>query len=204
MVPSLPKDSPFQVEAMPEVEQPRYVPPLADFWKVYESCGTQDKALLLTYLYTSARKSEIFRLTWADIDFCNKTIRLSTRKRANGSLEYDSLFMSHKLAAVLEAHLNDLRASGKMMSYTVFADKNGRAYKDRNKFLPRLCKMAGVKTFSFHGIGHLTATALYHDGCSLAEIQKNITPQIAKNNRIIFAFPWGLSRCRMLWNVWQI
>lgn len=184
MVPALPTTNPFEVEEMAETQKPRYIPPIGDFWKVFELCNAQDKALLLTYLYTTARKSEIFRLTWADLDFNSNVIRLSTRKRANGSLEYDMLPMSNKLAKVFEDHLEQLRASNRSMSYTVFADKHGQPYTDRNKFLPRLCKQAGVEVFGFHGIRHLTATALYHDGCSLAEIQRILRHKSPKTTEL--------------------
>lgn len=33
--PTLPKNNPFDIAKMPEVRSPRYVPPLEDFWKVY-------------------------------------------------------------------------------------------------------------------------------------------------------------------------
>lgn len=172
MLPALPERNPFEgVEDMPEVRRPRYVPPLEDVWKVCELCDTQDKALIFTYLFTSARKKEIFRLTWADINFEMGTIRLSTRKRSKGTLEYDNIAMSKPLADILLSHLENLRNCRSVIPYNVFSDKNGQAYVDRNKFFPRLCARAGVKPFGYHGLRHLGSTALYHDGVSIAEIQ---------------------------------
>lgn len=92
--------------------------------------------------------------------------------------------MSNKLAGVFEEHLRQLKESGRPMSFTVFADKNGRLYEDRNKFFPRLCKKAGVETFGFHGIRHLIATALFHDGCTLAEIQKILRHKSPKTTEL--------------------
>ena len=71
----LPTNNPCLVERMSEIRQPRYVPPEADFWKVYDICSDKDKVMLLTFLHTAARRGEVFRLTWADIDFNNRTIR---------------------------------------------------------------------------------------------------------------------------------
>ena len=93
MDPPLPGPNPCLVERMPEIRQPRYVPPEEDFWKVYEVAEGQDKVMLLAFLHLAARRSEIFRITWADVDFGNSRIRLWTRKRQGGSYEYDWLPM---------------------------------------------------------------------------------------------------------------
>ena len=54
--------NPWVIERYGEDKNPRYVPPEEDFWKVVEVAEGQDKRLLLTYLYTAARLSEIARL----------------------------------------------------------------------------------------------------------------------------------------------
>ena len=82
---------------MPEIRHPRYVPPEEDFWKIYEVAEGQDKVMLLTFLHLAARRGEIFRLTWADVDFGNDRIRLWTRKRKDGSFEWDLLPMTKEL-----------------------------------------------------------------------------------------------------------
>jgi integrase len=66
----LPTDNPCLVERFPEIKQPRYVPSEKDFWKVYKAAWTeQDAIMLLSYLHLAARKSELFRLKWVDVDF---------------------------------------------------------------------------------------------------------------------------------------
>lgn len=161
----LPTNNPFLVEKMAEIRQPRYVPPEADFWKVYEACAPADKVLLLTFLHTAARRSELFRLTWADIDFPNQTIRLSTRKRLDSSMEYDVLPMTDELTEALSGHFKGSN------SFNVFVSENDKNYVERIKFMPKICKKAGIKPFGYHAIRHLTATTLYHNGCDLATIQ---------------------------------
>ena len=63
MNPPLPGPNPCLVDRMPEVREPRYVPPEEDFWKVYDQTEGQNKVMLLTLLHLAARKGEIFRLT---------------------------------------------------------------------------------------------------------------------------------------------
>jgi integrase len=89
--PPLPGPNPCLVDKMPEERQPRYVPPEEDFWKVFEIAEGQDRVMLITLLHLAARRSEIFRLTWSDIDFGNNRVRLWTRKRTDGTYEYDWL-----------------------------------------------------------------------------------------------------------------
>lgn len=161
----LPTNNPCLVEKMAEVRQPRYVPPEVDFWKVYDICTLSDKVMLLTFLHTAARRSEVFRLTWADIDFSNKTIRLSTKKRLDGSTEYDVLPMTDELTEALNAHYRQSN------SFNIFVNDQDKNYIERTKFMSKMCKEAGVKPFGYHAIRHLTATTLYHGGCDLATIQ---------------------------------
>lgn len=161
----LPTNNPCLVEKMAEIRQPRYVPPEADFWKVYEVCMSADKVMLLTFLHTAARRSELFRLTWADVDFHNKTIRLSTKKRLDGSTEYDVLPMTDELTDALSGHFRQSK------SFNVFVSEKDKNYVERIKFMPKMCKKVGVKPFGYHAIRHLTATTLYHNGCDLATIQ---------------------------------
>jgi integrase len=85
--PLLPGPNPFLVERMPEERHPRYVPPEEDFWKVYELSEGQDRIMLLCFLHLAARRGEIFRMTWDDVDFGNSQIRIWTRKRLDGSYE---------------------------------------------------------------------------------------------------------------------
>ncbi len=66
----LPAVNPFrEVEKFPADQQPRYVPPEEDFWKAYDSAAPHDQTLLLFMLHTGARRTEVFRLRWDDVDF---------------------------------------------------------------------------------------------------------------------------------------
>ena len=95
----LPSPNPWEVEKFREDKHPRYVPPVEDFWKIVDAAKNdhdpQAQRLILAYLYTSARKSELFNLQWSDVDFKGGTVRLWTRKRSGG-LESDLVPMRTK------------------------------------------------------------------------------------------------------------
>lgn len=157
------------VPKFPEKRTPRYVPPEKDFWKVEEKAVGQDRVLLLTLLFTAARKGELFRLTWSDIDFANNRIELGTKKRLDGSMEYDWIPMVDDLRALLLEHRQEA------VNEWVFTVPKGRAkhkpYTENRGFPQDLCKKAKVKPFGCHAIRHLTASILWSNGVPLNVIQ---------------------------------
>jgi integrase len=58
---------------------------MEDVQAVLDIMPKEDRIMLLCYLHTGARRDEIFRLQWEDIDFANSKITLWTRKRKYGS-----------------------------------------------------------------------------------------------------------------------
>ncbi|MGR0479877.1 MAG: tyrosine-type recombinase/integrase [Candidatus Electronema sp. V4] len=44
-------------------------------------------------------------------------------------------------------------------------------YFERSKWLPKLCRLAGVKEFGLHGIRHLSASILIRAKVSLLDVQ---------------------------------
>ena len=165
----LPTLNPFQqVEKFPADQQPRYVPPETDFDKVMEAAGPQDKVFLLACLHTAARKGELFRLTWADIDFANKSVRLGTRKRAGGGMEYDLIPLTDDLCAALQK----LRRTSSSFAVVFLPSQRGGSHcKERGKFMRLLCDKAGVKRFGLHAIRHLSASMMARANVSIPIIQ---------------------------------
>ena len=163
-----------------EERSPRYIPPQEDFLKVFALAKGQDRVLLLTFRHTAARRSELFKMTWSAVDFDKGLIRLSTKKRKNGTLEHNNLPMTSELQKAL---LDWKEQRSKMegvdkehvficLDRTAFCeDYYGKPFTVRQHFLKRLCNRAGVKPFGFHGIRHLVATELYHLKFSVGEIQ---------------------------------
>ncbi len=167
----LPQANPFlAVDQFPEHRVDRYVPPEADFWAVVDAAQGQDRAMLLTFLHTAARRGELFRLRWGDVDFEDGSVRLFTRKRKDGSMEADWIPMTTDLRDVLLEHRG--RTSGEGLVFTHQQGRHkGEAFKEYRRFLRDLCERAGVRRFDCHGIRHLTASILAKLGVPLVVIQ---------------------------------
>ncbi|MGV1098702.1 tyrosine-type recombinase/integrase [Thiovibrio sp. JS02] len=163
----LPSPNPCLVDRFPEERQKRYVPPEKDFWKVFEHASTaQDEVMLLAYLHLAARRSELFGLRWDDVDFSEQKIRLYTRKRRDGSLEFDWLPLTDDLHNALLTHRQVAKTEW------VFPDpETGKPYLYRIHWMNRLCKKAGVKKFGLHAIRHLTASILAKENVPMIDIQ---------------------------------
>lgn len=176
MAPVLPGPNPCLVDKMPEIRNPRYVPPEKDFWNVFDLTEGQDRVMLLTFLYLAARRSEVFRMKVDDLDFENGRVRLWTRKRKDGTFESDWLPMVPDLQDALSWWLKNRPVNSDnvfvCLDKTAFTQEYyGNPFKYRQHLFERLCEKADVKRFGFHSIRHLTASQLYKNGCSLAEIQ---------------------------------
>ncbi len=155
-------------DKLAEKKKPKYLPPLSDFWAVYDVCYCeQDKNMLLTYLHTAARKDEVFRLRWADVDFFQKQIRLWCRKNRIGEWIGEWLPMTGELNQVMQRQ-HKLTGTEK----NVFIDKqSGKPFKSRQRFMDRSCAHAQVKPFTFGSIRHLTASVLAEQGVPTVTIQ---------------------------------
>ncbi len=201
-----PKDvNPFMsIKKYPEERQPRYVPPEEDFWKVYEQTEGQDKVMLLTFLHLAARKSEVFRIKWSDVDFLNNKIRLWTQKRKGGHREYDWLPMTSDLKqALLQWWQERLKQSTidkehvfVCLEEALFCEEHfGKPFTARHRFMERLCTKANVNHFGFHGIRHLTASILYQKGYPLSVIQ-TILRHVSPNTTARYIHSLGLEETR--------
>jgi len=197
----MPGPNPCLVEKFPERRHPRYVPPEGDFWKVFHLTSGQDRIMLLAYLHLGARRSEVFRLCWEDVDFGNSRIRLFTRKRRDGSLEYDWLPMTGELEGALR-HWWDVRTFKESTHVFICeqdggfcAEQYGKPFKERMRFMKTLCERAGVKAFGFHAVRHLTASILYKMGQPVSVIQA-ILRHKSPNTTAIYLKSLGLEETR--------
>lgn len=162
----LPSPNPWSVERYKEEKQPRYVPSVEDFWRVYEVAVDEERRMLLTYLHTAGRMREVFNLVWDDVDFEKQSLRLWTNKRKGGR-EFDWVPMTDDLAQALRSQ----RLLTGFHQYVFVNPKSDTKFTWHRRFMPRLCRKAGVREFGFHAIRHLSASILDKAGVPLAMIQ---------------------------------
>ncbi len=153
------------------------VPTIKEFLMALDAAKTdQDHLMLLAYLYTAARREELFRLRWKDVDFKNNQIRLACRKNKDGEWWYDWITLDERLMGPLRAHQKITGLQG-----FVFLNQQGSEhpkywipYQSRQHWLKGLCEDAGVKQFGFHGIRHLCASILAAENVPLVKIQNHL------------------------------
>jgi integrase len=159
------------IQKYPEEPEERYVPPAEDIMKVRSAADSEDSDLIMTIYHTAGWTSEVLKLTWEDVDFEKRCVRLWTRKRRGGELQEDKLPMTDALYTVLKRRWDN---KGQNTQY-VFHNADGRSYTYHQKksTMDKLCRKAGVKRFGFHAIRHHVASAVADTGkASLAQIQK--------------------------------
>ena len=173
--------NPFRiVPKFPRSAVVRYVPPEEDFWRVLgATTDRQDYVMLMTFLHTAGRRSEIFGLKISDLNFQESKLRLWTGKRKGGR-ECDWLPMTEELRSLLldwtEQRLG-MSTPSKEHVFVVLAEGPhvsewyGRPFRKRQKLMAQLCRRGGVKPFGFHAIRHLTASMLYKSGHPVSLIQ---------------------------------
>jgi integrase len=169
----------FGVAPLPTEKARKLIPKREDIDKVMELAGPLERAYLETILFTGARVGEINGLTWADVDFERRTLKLWTRKKKGGNRKYRTVHMVERVYAALQLVREWL---GPLITPWVFNnlemtkrhpfDVNKWRYIYRDKFLKTLCRKAGVLEFTYHHLRHYTASALAEAGVPLTTIQQ--------------------------------
>jgi integrase len=136
------------------------------------------KNLLLCYLITGARKSEILKWEWRDIDFENRRYALHTRKSGTGEIKTTHHAMPGLLCDILQRRFDRRHPMLPYVFWHRFWDRKEKRwredrYKSLNKFTRRLCKKAGVPPFNLHQLRHLATAILKELGdMGLAKLQR--------------------------------
>ena len=153
------------IEKYPEEPYRPYIPPPEDIDKVRLVATADERDFLDSIYHLLARKSEVIRLTWEDVNFEQRWVRLYTRKRRGGQLQEDYLPMNETLYKVLfsrwkrrdKENPNIFTCSGRQLRY----------------MMETLCRRAGVKPFGLHAIRHHVSSILNDSGkASMKQIQK--------------------------------
>ena len=144
--------------------------------------------------FTGIRKGEALALTWDDIDFNNKTMRINKTiaktmdnkiianqpktKSSNRELSLDD-----KTLEVLKKWRHDQRKyllshghNSKGLNQKVFTNKeNNYLYpQSPNNIQKRLCRQYGLKNITIHGFRHTHCSLLFEAGLSIQEVQERL------------------------------
>jgi integrase len=164
--------------------------PIENVLKAYMVATPDQKDLLLTYLVTGARKSEILRWEWSDIDFKNRVYALVTRKTGTGEPKVTHHDMPDLLYEILQRRFDKRHPNLAYVFWHRFWDRKKNCwredrYKSLNKFANRLCKKAGVPQFHLHQLRHLaTAILKEHGNMGLAKLQRFLRHDKQKTTEI--------------------
>lgn len=166
--------NPFlSIELFPEDAEPRYIPPPSDVAKVRAVASGIESDIIETLYYTAGRMGEIVRyrddtgthpITWDDINFDQRRIRLYTRKRGGRGLQVDEMYMGDALFAIMKRrwYRRD-QASPYVFELTRYQVR---------KMMERLCETAGVRVFTAHALRHYALSILDDRGkATLRELQ---------------------------------
>lgn len=136
-------------------EKPMFIPQEAEIDSLISGCGKKTSTLLQLLKETGARIGEAARLTWNDIDFKAKAVRITPEKGSNPRV----LPISDKLIAMLKALPK--REDGfifnpkpKTLADVFWKQRKSLTHKLQN---PRL------KQIHFHTLRHWKGTTLYYE-----------------------------------------
>jgi integrase len=120
------------------------------------------RPVLITALHTGLRRSELFGLTWQDVDFKQGLMRVLHTK--NG--ERRDIPMTDTLRGTLQ-HL-----PRRLNSDYIFPGKTGHGLVDIRKRFKRALRDAGVEGFVFHDLRHTFASHLVMAGVDLITVKE--------------------------------
>ena len=151
----------------------RYNPPTEDILKAIMAATPEEMDLIETYYHTAARRSELWRITWDDVNFEAGIIVLWTRKRKSRQLEADPIPMDDRMRAILERRWKN---RDKTEPWVFINPHTGKPYYRNSRTVKHLCehlcKRAKVKRFTLHCLRHHVATILADMGkASIYEIK---------------------------------
>lgn len=183
--------NPFQQVEKKRHEKTKPTPPtIENVGKVYMVATPIQKQILLSYLLTGARKSEILKMELTDADLIKRIYALHTRKSGTGELKTTYHDMSELFYQILKDRFEKRHPNLPYVFWHRYWDRKEKRwredrYKSLNKFTKRLCQKAGVPHFHLHQLRHLTTAILKELGnMDLAKLQRFLRHDKQKTTEI--------------------
>lgn len=149
-----------ELDKLPHTPDKKKIPRENDVAKLIAAADSKEEfPLLMCILHLAARIDEVLRLTWADVDFENRTVVRWTRKRRGGVYEPITAYLNDDLLQVLKSLWN----TRKQDEWVFFNEKTQSRYHNKRKMLYSISKRAGVvPPIHFHELRHFVASILAH------------------------------------------
>jgi integrase len=139
---------------------------MADEWLLKRFPDTADYLRVLRE--TLGRMGEINRLVWSDVHLGERYVVLYTRK-VHGGLLPRKIPMTETLYKTLSRRYAERDLS---KPWVFWNPRTGRSYRERKKFMRRLCDRAGVEYFRFHSVRHSGASFMDNHNVPTGAIQR--------------------------------
>lgn len=129
--------------------------------------GGRWRTLYTTLVFTGLRINEALSLTWEDVDFKAREIRVSSSKT-------DAGIRRVAIPSSLSVELAKLKIGG--TGEHVFGTSNGTPIGDRNalRMLHNLCGQAGIERVSLHALRHTCASILIGQGADVTYVASQL------------------------------
>lgn len=158
------------------IEKLPFIPTEAEIDQLIAGCGKKMSAFLQLLKETAARAGEAWNLQWADIDFVNRTIRISPEKGSSPRI--------FKVSSKLLAMLSMLPKT----STRVFGDYPlrgfARSFQRSRKLLAAKLGNPRLLQITFHTFRHWKATMEYHRTKDILYVMKLLGHKNIKNTLI--------------------
>lgn len=122
------------------------------------------RPVIFMALNTGMRRAEIFGLTWSQIEFEDKKIRVERTK--SDKIRYipmnDDLFKQ----------MLKLKNQNGQSAFVFLNPDTGKPYKDMKTAFKRACRVSGIEGLRFHDLRHTFATRLARRGVDIETISK--------------------------------
>jgi integrase len=190
------------IKFFPVEKKAKYVPSNGDIEKVIDAADLDTQDYLWTLSETMARVSEINRLLWEDVDLKRRFVILYTRKKTGGHLTPRKVPMTGKLHEVLTNRYARCDSDKPWVFWHRYWSRKKDQfcegpYKDRKKFMKKLCEKAGVRYFRFHPIRHSGASIMDSNNVPIGAIQRILGHENRKTTEIYLHSMGDLERNAM-------
>jgi len=131
--------------------------------KLMENCSDTLKPIIAVALNTGIRRAEILNLTWSQVDFKNRRIRVEKTK--SGKVRYipinDDLFKQ----------ILKLKNENGQSAFVFLNPATKKPFLDMKTPFKRACRISGIEGLRFHDLRHTLATRLVARGIHIKTIR---------------------------------